>query len=182
MARHDLVCACTFALVACSTQNGDRPPTRFQTAVSAFEEVCARPSTPQGVARAMQNLGWSHLADSDVPDPIVGNGTTHWSKVVASPDGDLVVAVGELSGTSFCRVYAARGSWSAAREGLERHRAWGEALGQPDFARRTAEHVTVGWHRMSGGEWRAVHLTGQDQSKGSGTDTALLLEMTRAAS
>lgn len=172
------------ALAGCSPTGAHQGniPAAIATGGKALEQVCARPSSHQNIVKAAHDLNWRSLDRGEIPDQVVGNGMVRWSQVVASPQQDMLIAVGTLNGTSFCRVYIRQAASEPLRQELGQAHVLGAALGSPDFRHSAADENVVGWHRSQGPQWRAVHLT-VDQGLSPGSDRMhVVLEMTRAVS
>ena len=182
MWRKGLPSAGMLVIAGCSPTGAHHRNTSaaIATGGQALERVCARPSSHQNIAKAAHELNWRLLDGGEIPGQVVGNGMVRWSQVVASPQQDMLIAVGEMNGTSFCRVYIRQAASESLRQELEQAHVLGEALGSPDFRRSAADGNVVGWHRTQGPQWRAVHLT-VDQARSPGSDRMpVVLEMTRA--
>ena len=179
-------------MISGCSQSGAAPtaalsPAHFQNGVSAFAQICSIPASHPAVVKAAEKLQWRRLTARELPPEIAGNGTVDWSQAWASPETSpaMIVAVGTLGSTSFCRVYFRAGANDGLQQAVAKLGVLGSALGQPDFERSASGPAgpedVVGWHRTAKSDWRAVHLTIFEKASASAPGIApRVLEMTRA--
>ena len=162
----------TLTFSGCSHPKTTGAPAYFAGPRDAFLDVCRDPSSPLGIGEAVRSLQWPSLRGSDVPRWLIGNGAVRWTSVVESPDAALLIAVGRLNETSFCRVYG-------RESGGEIHRE--KPLGPPNLSQIESDGRTVSWLKSKGRDWRAIHWVQKPVMAPEPTSFSISLEMTRPA-
>ncbi len=164
------------ALAACTSPGAPAAPASFAGPKAAFFHVCGDPATSVGIDQAVHDLRWNALSGSEVPRWLIGNGAVRWSHVVTSPDGDLLIAVGRLHRTSFCRVYGRNYSLEAEMAAAD---LFERPLGPANLRQSLPEGRSVSWLKSEGDDWRAVRLSGPQDAAAEPGEPFITLEMTR---
>ena len=180
MHRRVLGLLLTLALSGCSRPEATGAPANFAGPKDGFQDVCRDPRSPLGVGEAVRSLQWPFLRGSDVPRWLIGNGAVRWTSVVESPDDALLIAVGRLNETSFCRVYG-RASGDRLEPEMETMVILEKPLGPPNVRQLESDGHKVSWLKSDGRDWRAIHLVQQQPEAQDPTFYSIRLEMTRPA-
>jgi hypothetical protein len=161
------------------------PPPVYGSQLEAFEDACVRPASHGGIIRTVRATRWERLEGDAVPAVVRGNGAVRYAEVRRGEvaGAPVILAIGEFSGTSFCRVYF-RATHTAAIGGrLRKMNVLGAPLGEPDFDDKLvspANWRAIGWHKSANGQWRALHYS--FDATGQGPDAAWQsIEITRKA-
>lgn len=165
-------------------ENAEPPPV-YGSALAAFEDACVRPTSHNVIMRKVRATRWERLAGDSVPAVVSGNGAVRYAdvrrgEVAGAP---VILAIGEFSGTSFCRVYFRAVDTAEMRGRLRTMNVLGAPLGEPDFDDKLLSPggwKAIGWHKSVNGQWRALHYS--FDATGQGPDAAWQsIEITRNA-
>jgi hypothetical protein len=140
---------------------GREPEVARTSAIAIVRDVCFAPASHRAILReALRSTGETLRGDA-VPALVRGNGAIDW-QVVRRVDLDgrpAFISVGDLSGTSMCRVYFQQDDAQAMARALPGQIVLGAPLGRPDDAgvlNQPAGWPFVGWHLDRNGGWSAV--------------------------
>lgn len=156
----------------------------YYGALEAFGDVCVKSASHAEMLRKVQATGWRALNGEDVTAMVRGNGMVSLEEVrqgeiAAEP---VLLAVGDLGGTSYCRVYFHSVDSAAMQKRLRTLKVLGSTLGFPDFDGKLnfpEGWSAVGWHRTVQDQWRALHYS--FDADGQGPNAAWqAIEITRA--
>jgi hypothetical protein len=137
------------------------PKVARSSAVAAVRDVCFAPGSHRAILREARRSDGQSVGDDAVPTLVRGNGAIDWQVVKrVSLDGrPAFIAVGELGGTSMCRVYFQQDDAQAMARALPGQTVLGAPLGRPDdqgTLTQPAGWPFVGWHLDRNGGWSAV--------------------------
>lgn len=158
-----IVVAAAVAGVAFSGVTDDLAPKVTRTsAVTTVRDVCFAPASHRAILREARRSAGETLRGDAIPSVVSGNGATDWQvvKQVKLGGRQAFIAVGDLSGTSMCRVYFQQDDAQATARALPGQIVLGAPLGRPDDQGtmfRPAGWPFVGWHVSRNGGWSAVH-------------------------
>lgn len=143
----------------------------YHSPLEAFGDVCIQSADHGEILRKVRIKGWEVLRDDQVPAMVRGNGMVRFAEVRRGQIAGqpVVLAVGELSGTSFCRVYFHATDTAAMQKQLRSVKVLGSPLSLPDFngpMNFPEGWSAVGWHRSIGDQWRAVHYSFDPDGQG----------------
>jgi len=166
------VLASTAVLAAGCAPASHASPALYPNALAAFREVCVAPGSHAEILRLVRASRWDRLKPDAAPQMVRGNGMVELKEVRQGQiaGAPVLIAVGELSGTSFCRIYFKPVAPAAMTRLLEEETVLGAPLGQPDFSGPMAfpeGWTAVGWHARSHSTWRAVHYSYDPDGQGS---------------
>jgi hypothetical protein len=189
--RSLVLLAGVFALAAAAATAGvidgraNRQPAIAPTStLQAFNDVCVAPGSHHDILDKARRLGWRALRGDAVPALLRGNGMVSLQEVRQGEiDGaPVLLSIGELGGTSFCRIYFRPVDTAVLSKRLQAQTVLNAPLGQPDFhGEQTSPEgrEAVGWHRSVGAQWRALHYSFDADARGP--DAAWQeIEITRA--
>jgi hypothetical protein len=137
------------------------PKVARSNAVAAVRDVCFAPASPRAILREARRSAGETVRGDAAPALVRGNGAVDW-KVVKRVDLDGrpgFIAVGELSGTSMCRVYFQQDDVRAMARALPGQTVLGGPLGRSDDGGVLTEPAGwpfVGWHVSRKDRWSAV--------------------------
>jgi len=157
----------------------------YGSALAAFGDVCVQSVSHGDMLRKVRIKGWEPLRGDQIPALVQENGAIQLSEVRRGriAGQPVILSVGELGGTSFCRVYFRAVDTTSMRTQLAGLQVLGSPLSRPDFdgpLNVPKGWRAVGWHRSVGDQWRAVHY-GFDPD-GQGPDASWQdIEITRPA-
>jgi len=145
------------------------PKVTRASAVATVRDVCFAPASHRAILREARRSEGEALAGDAIPPMVRENGATDWQVVKqVSLDGQpAFLAVGDLSGTSMCRIYFQQDDAQAMVRALPAQTVLGAPLGRPDDQGtliRPAGWSFVGWHLDRQGSWRAVHYAHDPRS------------------
>ena len=140
-------------------------------ALGAFSDVCVQSASHGEMLRKVRIKGWETLRDDAIPAMVQGNGAVHLAEVRRGQIAGqpVILAVGELSGTSFCHVYFHSTDTTAMQKQLQGLQVLGSPLNASDFKgplNSPEGWSAVGWHRSVGQDWRAVHYSFDPDGQG----------------
>lgn len=136
------------------------PKVTRSSAVAAVRDVCFAPASPRAILREARRSAGETVRGDAVPALVRGNGID-W-RVVRRVDlggRPAFIAVGDLSGTSMCRVYFQQDDAQAMARALPGQTVLGGPLGRPDDQGTLTEPAGwpfVGWHVSRKDGWSAV--------------------------
>lgn len=179
--RPGMFCLAMIVLAAGCSKEIDRPvePVAFNSPQEALMQVCATPPSHADIRAAVRALGWASLTGNQIPKQVTGNGMVTWTEVAETPDQEMLVAAGQLNGTSFCRVYSRQAPDASLQAQIEQVVVLGEPLGRPTFKKEIENRSVVGWHAGAGKNWRALHLSSAIAMGPDVAESPTMLEMTR---
>ena len=134
----------------------------YYSPLEAFGDVCIKSADHGEMLRKVRIEGWERLEGDAVPAMVQGNGMVRLAEVRRGQIAGqpVILAVGELSGTSFCHVYFHAVDKAAMEKQLRYVKVLGSPLSLPDFRgplNFPEGWSAVGWHRVVGQDWRALH-------------------------
>lgn len=137
------------------------PKVTRASAVATVRDVCFAPASHRAILREARRSEGETLAGDAIPPMVRENGATDWRVVKQlSLDGQSAfLAVGDLSGTSMCRVYFQQDDVQAMAVALPGQIVLGAPLGRPDdqgTLTQPAGWPFVGWHVSRKDGWSAV--------------------------
>ena len=135
----------------------------YYSPLEAFGDVCIKSTDHGEMLRKVRIKGWKTLHGEEIPAMVRGNDAIPWTEVRRGQiEGQpVILAVGE-SGTSYCRVYFQSVDQAAMEKRLRYVKVLGSPLSLPDFRgplNFPAGWSAVGWHRVVGQDWRALHYS-----------------------
>lgn len=142
----------------------------YYSPLEAFGDVCIKSADHGEMLRKVRIKGWEALAGDQVPamvriDP-VPFAEIRRGQIEGQP---VILAVGEYTGTSFCRVYFQSVDQAAMEKRLRYVKVLGSPLSLPDFRgplNFPEGWSAVGWHRVVGQDWRALHYSFDPDGQG----------------
>jgi len=164
--------ASTALLAAGCAPASHASPAVYPNALAAFREVCVAPGSHAEILRLVRASRWDRLKDDQTPRMVRGNGMVQLKEVRRGriAGAPVLIAVGELGGASFCRIYFHPVAPAAMTGLLEKETVLGAPLGQPDFNGPMTfpeGWTAVGWHAGSQASWRSVHYSYDADGQGS---------------
>ncbi|WP_454718061.1 hypothetical protein [Caulobacter segnis] len=143
----------------------------YGSALGAFSDVCVQSANHGEMLRKVRIKGWEVLRDDAIPAMVQGNGMVSLAEVRRGQIAGqpVILAVGELSGTSFCHVYFHSTDTAAMQKRLQGLQVLGSPLNASDFKgplNFPEGWSAVGWHRTVGQDWRAVHYSFDPDGRG----------------
>ncbi len=186
--QHALIVLGLFAASAVVVADGHAKtqpatPPDYYSPLEAFGDVCIKSADHGEMLRKVRATGWEALQGAAVPALVQGNGMVQFAEVRRGEIAGqpVMLAVGDLSGTSFCRVYFHAVEPAAMQKQLRYVKVLGSPLRLPDFTGKMnfpEGWSAVGWHRSVGDQWRAVHY--EFDADGQGPNAAWQgIEITR---
>jgi hypothetical protein len=156
-------------IAACAPANASSVV--YTDGLKAFQDVCIAPATHAEILRAARATGWRRLEGDAAPALVRGNGMVdlqdlRQGEVGGSP---VLIAVGDLGGASFCRIYFRPVAPAAMIQRLSAGSVLGAPLGQSDFdgpLNDPAGWKATGWHVSRQSQWRAVHYSYDPDGQG----------------
>lgn len=163
--------ASTALLVAACAPASASSPVVYVDGFKAFQDVCVTPASHADIRRAARATGWEALKGDDVPAMVSGNGMVALQEVRQGRIGGapVLIAVGDLGGTSFCRIYFRPVAPATMIQRLDAGAVLGAPLGQPDFdgpLNYPTGWKATGWHLSRQSQWRAVHYSYDPDGQG----------------
>jgi hypothetical protein len=163
------VAATALLVAACAPANAS--PVVYADSLKVFQDVCVTPASHAEILRAARATGWDRLADEAVPAVVRGDGMVSLQDVRQGQVGGtpVLVAVGDLGGTSFCRIYFHPVAPAAMMQRLGAESVLGAPLGPSDFDGPMNFPVgwkATGWHVSRQSQWRAVHYSYDPDGQG----------------
>lgn len=151
-----------YALLVGACAPAKTSPVVYADNLQAFRDVCIAPDSHGAIVRAAQASGWKPVKGDAIPAMLVGNGMVDLAEVRQGEIGGqpVLISVGDLSGTSFCRIYFHPAAPQAVVERLKAVAVLGAPLGQPDDAvtmNFPEGWVATGWHLSRQSQWRSVY-------------------------
>lgn len=174
-------------LAAALVQAREKPQPQpvYGGALQAFEDACVRPTGHSQIITKMRGTRWERLEGDAVPALVSGNGAVRYAEVRRGEvaGAPVILAVGEFSGTSFCRVYFRAVDTADMQRRLQALNVLGAPLGQPDFEDKITSPQNwkaIGWHKSAQDQWRALHYSFDATGQGPDADWQSI-EITRKA-
>lgn len=136
----------------------------YYSPLEAFGDVCTKSADHGEMLRKVRATGWETLKGGAVPALVRGNDMVQFAEVRRGQIAgqSVMLTVGDLGGTSFCRVYFPAADTAAMQKQLRYVKVLGAPLSLPDFngpMNFPEGWSAVGWHRSVGDQWRAVHYS-----------------------
>jgi hypothetical protein len=163
------------ALLVAACAPASASPVVYTDGFKAFQDVCVTPASHAEILRAARATGWDRFDSDAIPAVVRGNGMVglrdvRQGRIAGAP---VMIAVGELGGTSFCKIYFRPVATAAMIQRLNAQVVLGAPLGQPDdggpmtFPKGSA---STGWHVSRQSQWRAVYYIYDPSGQGPNAD------------
>lgn len=136
----------------------------YYSPLEAFGDVCIKSADHGEMLRKVRIEGWERLQGDAIPTLLRGKELIQYAEVRRGQiEGQpVILAVGDYTGTSYCRVYFQSVDQAAMEKQLRYVKVLGSPLSLPDFRgplNFPEGWSAVGWHRVVGQDWRALHYS-----------------------
>jgi hypothetical protein len=143
----------------------------YYSPLEAFGDVCIKSADHGEMLRKIRIKGWESLSGDAVPAMVRGNDVVRLAEVRRGQIAgqSVILTVGEYTGTSYCEVYFPSTDTAAMQKQLRYVKVLGSPLSLPDFKgplNFPEGWSAVGWHRVVGQDWRALHYSFDPDGQG----------------